>query len=122
MAPTSAQDLDYPRRLIQTCVHFLPPRTKSPRPSLITQQSQNLTPRLDGHQGAVNCVRYNHGAKYVLTASSDRSVRLWNPSLAKEIKAYRGHAQEVLHVDMCVCVCAHTTDISTRASADAQRT
>ena len=61
---------------------------------------QELMIRLDGHQGAVNCVRYNHGAKYVLTASTDRSVRLWNPSLAKEIKAYRGHAQEVLHVDM----------------------
>lgn len=57
-------------------------------------------PRLDGHQGAVNVARYNHGAKYVLTGSADRSVRLWNPVTGKEIKSYKGHAQEVLHVDM----------------------
>ncbi|ODN95827.1 mitogen-activated protein kinase organizer 1 [Cryptococcus wingfieldii CBS 7118] len=52
------------------------------------------------HQGAVNVVKYNHGAKYLLTGSADRTIRLWNPALGKEIKCYRGHAQPVLALDI----------------------
>lgn len=56
--------------------------------------------RLDAHQGPVNVVRYNHGAKYVLTGSADRSIRLWNANAGKQIKIYQGHAHEVLALDM----------------------
>ncbi|KAK1922784.1 WD40-repeat-containing domain protein [Papiliotrema laurentii] len=73
MAPSRGGDLDYPTRLVQT---------------------------LDAHQGPVNVVRYNHGAKYILTGSSDRSIRLWNPASGKEIKKYTGHAQEILNLDI----------------------
>nr|XP_019049626.1 mitogen-activated protein kinase organizer 1 [Kwoniella bestiolae CBS 10118]OCF28556.1 mitogen-activated protein kinase organizer 1 [Kwoniella bestiolae CBS 10118] len=66
-------DLSYPSRLVQT---------------------------LDSHSGPVNVIKYNHGAKYLLSGSSDRSIRLWNPSLGKEIKFYNGHAQEVLALDI----------------------
>ncbi|WVQ75544.1 hypothetical protein IAR50_005171 [Cryptococcus sp. DSM 104548] len=52
------------------------------------------------HQGAVNVVKYNHGAKYLVTGSADRTIRLWNPALGKEIKCYRGHAQPVLAIDI----------------------
>lgn len=52
------------------------------------------------HPAAVNVVRYNHGAKYVLTGGSDRTIRLWNPATAKEIKKYEGHGREVLALDM----------------------
>ncbi|KLT40286.1 WD40 repeat-like protein [Cutaneotrichosporon oleaginosum] len=52
------------------------------------------------HQGAVNVVTYNHGAKYLLSGSSDRTIRLWNPILGKEIKAYKGHAHEILALDI----------------------
>ncbi|BEJ15135.1 hypothetical protein CspHIS471_0409020 [Cutaneotrichosporon sp. HIS471] len=52
------------------------------------------------HQGAVNVVTYNHGAKYLLSGSSDRTIRLWNPILGKEIKSYKGHAHEVLALDI----------------------
>ncbi|CAD6578869.1 MAG: hypothetical protein TREMPRED_002301, partial [Tremellales sp. Tagirdzhanova-0007] len=52
------------------------------------------------HTGPVNVVRYNHGAKYCLTGSADRTIRLWNPSLGKEIKCYRGHGHEVLALDI----------------------
>lgn len=58
-------------------------------------------PRLE-HQGPVNVVTYNHGSKYVLSGSSDRTIRLWNPSSGKEIKAYKGHAHEILALDMYV--------------------
>jgi mitogen-activated protein kinase organizer 1 len=52
------------------------------------------------HQGAVNVVTYNHGGKYLLSGSSDRTIRLWNPTLGKEIKSYKGHAHEILALDM----------------------
>jgi WD40 repeat protein len=55
---------------------------------------------LDNHTGSVNVVRYNHGAKYILTGSSDRSVRLWNAAAGKEIKVYQGHAHEILALDV----------------------
>lgn len=45
---------------------------------------------------------YNHGGKYILSGSSDRTIRLWNPTLGKEIKAYKGHAHEILALDMYV--------------------
>ncbi|WVR09038.1 hypothetical protein IAU60_006098 [Kwoniella sp. DSM 27419] len=59
-----------------------------------------LVQTLDAHQAPVHVVKYNHGAKYLLTGSADRTIRLWNPLLGKEIKCYRGHAQEVLALDI----------------------
>lgn len=55
---------------------------------------------LDGHTGPVHVARYNHGAKYCLTGSSDRTIRLWNPATGKEIKKYEGHGREILSLDM----------------------
>ncbi|WOO81468.1 putative WD repeat-containing protein [Vanrija pseudolonga] len=52
------------------------------------------------HQGAVNVVKYNNGAKYILSGSSDRTIKLWNPASGKGIKEYRGHAHEVLALDI----------------------
>ena len=34
---------------------------------------------LDGHSAAVNAVRWTQSGEYCLTASEDRTVRLWNP-------------------------------------------
>lgn len=69
--------------------------------------------RLDSHTGAVNVVRYNHGAKYILSGSSDRSIRLWNPVTGKEIKSYSGHGREVLALDMCASSSASIVYIGT---------
>jgi WD40 repeat protein len=80
-----------PRGAYQTRAYVRPP------PVL----PRSLLRRLDSHTGAVNVVRYNHGAKYCLSGSSDRSIRLWNPATGKEIKSYNGHGREVLALDMC---------------------
>lgn len=38
-----------------------------------------LIRNLSGHQGGVNCVRFTHDGTYCMSASSDRTVKLWNP-------------------------------------------
>nr|ODN90500.1 mitogen-activated protein kinase organizer 1 [Cryptococcus depauperatus CBS 7841] len=68
-------------------------------PDILTWPTK-LTQSLEVHQGPVNIVKYNHGAKYIISGSADRTIRLWNPALGKEIKCYRGHAQEVLAIDI----------------------
>lgn len=59
--------------------------------------------RLSGHSGAVNIAVYAKGsAKYVLSGGNDRTIRLWNPELATEIKTYKGHGYEVLGIDVAL--------------------
>lgn len=60
---------------------------------------------------------YNHGGKYILSGSSDRTIRLWNPTLGKEIKAYKGHAHEILALDMYVAVALPCADSSSHDNA-----
>jgi mitogen-activated protein kinase organizer 1 len=56
---------------------------------------------LENHKGTVHVVRYSKGsAKYVLTGGQDRTVRLWNPNLGTEIKAYSAHGYEVLSISV----------------------
>ncbi|WWD21233.1 hypothetical protein CI109_105717 [Kwoniella shandongensis] len=73
--------------------------TEGNAPNLLSYPT-NLVQTLDAHQAPVNVIRYNHGSKYLLSGSADRTIRLWNPVLGKEIKCYRGHAQEVLALDI----------------------
>ena len=56
---------------------------------------------LENHKGPVHVARYAKGsAKYVLTGGQDRVVRLWNPQLGTEIKAYSAHGYEVLSISV----------------------
>jgi mitogen-activated protein kinase organizer 1 len=56
---------------------------------------------LENHKGPVHVARYAKGtAKYVLTGGQDRVVRLWNPNLGTEIKAYSAHGYEVLSISV----------------------
>jgi len=60
---------------------------------------RTLSTTLANHKGPVHVARYSKGtAKYVLTGGQDRTVRLWNPALGTEIKAYAGHGYEVLSI------------------------
>lgn len=52
------------------------------------------------HEAGVNVIAYNHGSKYLLSGSSDRTIRLWNPATGKEVKVYRGQAHEILALDV----------------------
>lgn len=68
--------------------------------------NDKLLTMMGGHEAAVHAVRYTHDGSYCMTASADRSVRLWNPNKldpsgdgALLIKAYSGvHGYAVLDV------------------------
>lgn len=51
---------------------------------------------LKGHSAAVLAISWTKNGRYVMSASQDKSVRLWNPSNGALIKTYTGgHNQEV---------------------------
>eukprot|EP01040_Poterioochromonas_malhamensis_P008027 gene8027-8677_t len=45
----------------------------------MSQQDQ-LVRVFSGHTGAINAVRLTHDGNYCMTASDDKSIRLWNPN------------------------------------------
>ncbi|CBQ71687.1 conserved hypothetical protein [Sporisorium reilianum SRZ2] len=63
-----------------------------------------LKQTFDAHKGPVNVARYNTAGRYLLTGSSDRTVKLWNAAATGEqhaIKVYTEHVHEVLALDVC---------------------
>lgn len=62
---------------------------------------RKLHTTLATHRGPVHVVRYAKGsAKYILSGGQDRIVRLWNPDLGTEIKAFEAHGYEVLSISV----------------------
>ncbi|KAF8342211.1 nuclear mRNA splicing protein [Cantharellus anzutake] len=69
----------------------------SQTPALPRHEHHTLT----GHSGPVNIAVYAKGfSKYALSGGNDRTIRLWNPELGAEIKAYKGHGYEILGIDV----------------------
>ena len=48
-----------------------------------------------GHEGCVNSAVFSPDGQYILTASDDSTVRLWEQASGKEIITYRGHEVSV---------------------------
>ncbi|CDS01375.1 hypothetical protein, partial [Sporisorium scitamineum] len=86
------------------------PTAPHPKPRHVVSLSSSvklptcLKQTFNAHKGPINVARYNTTGKYLLTGSSDRTIRLWNASSAGEqepIKVYTEHAHEVLALDVC---------------------
>ncbi|KAL1302997.1 hypothetical protein AAFC00_003313 [Neodothiora populina] len=57
--------------------------------------------RLTGHNGQVLALTYSAGTgQYILTGSSDRTVRLFNPLTGNLIQTYAAHGYEVLDLSV----------------------
>ncbi|KAI8815782.1 WD40-repeat-containing domain protein [Fimicolochytrium jonesii] len=53
---------------------------------------------LRGHSGPIHAITYSQDGNYILTASHDRSAKLWNPTTGLLIKTYEAHGKGVLAV------------------------
>src|SRR5262249_13640517 len=51
---------------------------------------------LGGHDDAVNSVAFSHDGSRIVTASFDKTARIWDAASAKEIAVLRGHDDFVL--------------------------
>jgi WD40 repeat protein len=67
---------------------------------------------LKGHSGPVNCVAYNADGRQIATASSDKTVRVWNAQTGKTIHTLRSHSNDV------TCVAWSTLGLLASTSAD----
>jgi len=70
-----------------------PPR-QSPFPAATAQTLRTLS----GHQGAVNGVAFAPDGTLLATASSDKTVRLWNPATGEHVRTFQGHTEGVYGV------------------------
>jgi len=63
--------------------------------------SDGLTPKsflLEGHSGRVTSTVFSPDGKMVLSGSEDKTLRLWDILMGKEIRAFTGHAKAVTSV------------------------
>ena len=51
--------------------------------------------QFSGHNELVHCVAVSSDSRYVLSGSSDHTVRLWELATGKEVRTFKGHAAPV---------------------------
>lgn len=61
-------------------------------------QPPELPTELAGHTAGVNSVAWSPDQKYVLTASSDRTLMIWDAATGEEIRRFSDHTGQVLSV------------------------
>ncbi|MBN3881361.1 MAG: hypothetical protein HWQ42_34940 [Nostoc sp. JL23] len=71
--------------------------------------------RLEGHSDAVYSVAFSPDGKTIASASSDKTVKVWDAVTAKEITSFKGHSDAVIGV-------AFSPDGKTIASASSDNT
>ena len=54
--------------------------------------------QLRGHQGWIWCIKYTKDSAYLLSGSSDRSLRVWDMTTHTSIVRLGGHMSRVIHV------------------------
>ena len=48
-----------------------------------------------GHKSTVTCTKFNRNGNWLLTASRDHLLKLWDIRMMKEITTFRGHKKEI---------------------------
>jgi len=67
----------------------------------LNAQEQLLVPVIpSGHSKLINAVEITKDGKFVLTASDDKTIKLWDAISGKEIQTYRGHKTGVLCIEV----------------------
>lgn len=52
--------------------------------------------KLEGHGGVVNCVAFSQDGKRIVTASRDKTARVWDVDTGRELQRLSGHAESVV--------------------------
>ncbi len=50
---------------------------------------------MQGHTNAVNTISFSPDGKYLVSGSSDKTVKIWNVELQKEVITLKGHILKV---------------------------
>ncbi|OBT75403.1 hypothetical protein VF21_05711 [Pseudogymnoascus sp. 05NY08] len=69
--------------------------------------------KLEGHSDGVRDVAFSHDGQLLASASSDRTVRLWNPATGAELQKLESHSGEVMSV-----IFSHDGQLLASASKD----
>jgi len=49
-----------------------------------------------GHTGGINCIRYSPHGSHIVTASHDKTIRIWDAEIGVVVgEALRGHTESV---------------------------
>jgi mitogen-activated protein kinase organizer 1 len=62
--------------------------------------------------GPIHALIYSRDGQYVLSASADRSIKLWNPSTGLCIKTYNGHGKDVMGIALPLSAADNTRFVS----------
>ena len=80
------------------CSAALPDDAKKPDEAKKADAGQPLKPEavLEGHDADVYCIRFSPDGSKLATASFDKTVKLWDAHMGKEIASLNGHQGKVL--------------------------
>jgi mitogen-activated protein kinase organizer 1 len=74
------------------CLSLFFPEMSIPLPSTVAFE-------LEGHTGAVQCIKYTCDCEYIMTTSTD-TMRLFNARTGALVKTYKEHGKAVLGIAM----------------------
>jgi WD40 repeat protein len=55
---------------------------------------------ITGHMNYIGCVRFSSDGNYIISASRDKTVKIWNASDGSIVRTLTGHTREVKYIDV----------------------